>query len=322
MAIFPGSFICKTAIQHQYRVFLIPWVKRNSSLNCSNGRDYSASVPVRYIPKKSSKCKDSLLAKHLEDREKQNTSSELNVQTVEFSNNSHLSFVLNPKTLDHDRMPIEDEEEIEGNFGDLDCEFMEETLEVAEELEINHGKDPGQKCRGIQSSKSKQEVEKLAIELLATRAFTAMEMKKKLLGKRCPLDSVDSVITDFQSRGLLDDCLYAETFSRSRWSSSSWGPRRIKQALLKKGVNEIDAQKAIKLVFEDGESGGDQDSRIGISKSSIDRLFDQASKQWFRSRAVPLETRKSRIVRWLQYRGFSWNVVAFVLKKLESEYPS
>ncbi|KAL2466889.1 Uncharacterized protein Adt_42740 [Abeliophyllum distichum] len=225
MAIFPGSFICKTAIQHQYQVFLIPWVKRNSSLNCSNGRDYGASVPVR--------------------TEKHNTSSELNVQTVEFSNNSHLSIVLNPKTLDHDRMPIEDEEEIEGNFVDLDCEFMEETLEVAEELEINHGNDPGQKCRGIQASKSKQEVEKLAIELLATRAFTAMEMKKKLLGKRCPLDSVDSVITDFQSRGLLDDCLYAETFSRSRWSSSSWGPRRIKQALLKKGVNEIDAQKAI-----------------------------------------------------------------------------
>lgn len=30
-------------------------------------------------------------------------------------------------------------------------------------------------------------------------------------------------------RGLINDSLYAETFSRSRWSSSSWGPKRIKQ---------------------------------------------------------------------------------------------
>lgn len=30
-------------------------------------------------------------------------------------------------------------------------------------------------------------------------------------------------------RGLLNDYLYAETFSRSRWFSLSWGPSRIKQ---------------------------------------------------------------------------------------------
>ncbi|XP_022886626.1 uncharacterized protein LOC111402496 isoform X2 [Olea europaea var. sylvestris] len=329
MAFFPGNFICKTAVQYQYRVFLIPW------LNCSNGRDYNASVPVRYIPKKSSKCEDSkatsLPAKHLKHREKLDTVSELNVQRVEFSNNSHRSFVLNPKTLQHDRSPIgnmhcgvelENEEEIEGNFGDLGCELMEEPLEVSEELKVNHGKDPGKKIMGIRAGKSKEEAEKLAIGLLATRAFTAMEMKKKLLGKGFPLDSVDSVVTDFQSRGLLDDCLYAETFCRSRWSSSSWGPRRIKQALLKKGVKEIVAEKAIKLVFVGGESGLDQDSRIGMSQASIDRLCHQASKQWLRSRDVPLETRKSRIVRWLQYRGFNWNVVAIVLKKLESEHLS
>lgn len=30
-------------------------------------------------------------------------------------------------------------------------------------------------------------------------------------------------------RGLINDGLYAEAFSRSRWSSSTWGPRKIKQ---------------------------------------------------------------------------------------------
>lgn len=87
-----------------------------------------------------------------------------------------------------------------------------------------------------------------------------------------------------------------------------------------KGVREVDAEKAVKLVFEDGKSG-DQHSSVALSKLSMDHLFVQASKQWLRGRDVPKETRKSRIVRWLQYRGFNWGVVSVILKKLESQYP-
>ncbi|KAK9268657.1 hypothetical protein L1049_000414 [Liquidambar formosana] len=123
------------------------------------------------------------------------------------------------------------------------------------------------------------------------------------------------------SQGLINDFLYAETFSRSRWSSLSWGPRRIKQALFKKGISEVDVEKAVKLVFQDGESGGDQEPRHGLSKLSMDHLFVQASKQWLRGQNVPKETQKSRIIRWLQYRGFNWGVISFILKKLESQYP-
>lgn len=93
------------------------------------------------------------------------------------------------------------------------------------------------------------------------------------------------------------------------------------QALLQKGVSEVDAEKAIKLVFEDEESGRDHGSSHGLSKLSMDHLFAQASKQWLRGQDVPKETRKSRISRWLQYRGFHWGVIGFILKKLESEYP-
>ena len=90
------------------------------------------------------------------------------------------------------------------------------------------------------------------------------------------------------------------------------------QALLKKGVSEVNIAKAIELVFQDGDAGGDQESRHGLSKVSMDQLFVQASQQWLRGRDVTNEMRKSRIVRWLQYRGFNWNVILSILKKLES----
>lgn len=75
-------------------------------------------------------------------------------------------------------------------------------------------------------------------------------------------------------------------------------------------------------MFGNGGGGGDQDSGIAMSKLSIDQLYVQASKQWQRNHGAAQEIRKSRMVRWLQYRGFNWSVIKYVLKKLESESSS
>ncbi|PON61890.1 Regulatory protein [Trema orientale] len=65
-----------------------------------------------------------------------------------------------------------------------------------------------------------------------------------------------------------------------------------------------------------------KESSHGLSKLSMDRLFVQASKQWLRSRDAPKETRKTRIIRWLHYRGFSWDVISSIVKRLESSDPT
>ncbi|KAK6149444.1 hypothetical protein DH2020_016969 [Rehmannia glutinosa] len=323
MAYFPGSFIHGFASKLQHRVFLISWVQWNNGISCcAKGRDYSSSSPMKYVPKPSSKNKvngaASLPVRYLEKR---HNGPELNLARIDFSKNSSGNF-LHVDSKNHDACRASDinyglnmavEEEMERDFMALNDEFIEVPEKNVEES--------SKRCNGIQSGHNRQDVEKLAIELLAARAFIALELKKKLQGKRLPLDIVDAVITDFQSRGLINDFLYAETYSRSRWSSSSWGPRRIRQALFKKGISKVDAEKAIKLVFKD-EDDGDQDSGIAMSKLSIDQLYVQASKQWQRSRGAPQETRKSRLVRWLQYRGFNWSVINYVLKKLESQNPS
>nr|XP_027061732.1 uncharacterized protein LOC113688194 isoform X6 [Coffea arabica] len=118
-----------------------------------------------------------------------------------------------------------------GIGGELDDHMQYDSYEVMEELEGFSEEESNQDHR-IQGSRIKKDVEKLAIELLATRAYTAVELRKKLLGKEFPVWVVDAVITDFQTRGFINDGLYAETFSRSRWSSSTWGPRRLKKVFL------------------------------------------------------------------------------------------
>ncbi|XP_040378874.1 uncharacterized protein LOC102706745 isoform X1 [Oryza brachyantha] len=170
---------------------------------------------------------------------------------------------------------------------------------------------------GISESMVK-DVEKAAVELLAARAFTVSELRKKLRAKKFPDNAVDSVITDFKSRGLLNDGYYAESFSRSRWLSSTWGPKRIKQALRQKGVPDAEVDQATRRVFQDGHSN---QTMHGISEDSLDHLFAQAAKQWQRGQSLPLENRRARVVRWLQYRGFNWAVTNAIVRKLEAQHP-
>ncbi|KAK2640059.1 hypothetical protein Ddye_027854 [Dipteronia dyeriana] len=209
------------------------------------------------------------------------------------------------------------EEEVKCDSGVAELGLMVELGDVneeSEEMEIPR-EDNIHKQKVIVAGKSMEDAENSAIKLLAKRAFSAVELKKKLIGKKFLPDTVEAVLKDFQSRGLINDSLYAETYSRSRWSSSTWGPRRIKQALFNKGIQNTDAEKAVKLVFKEAESDDDQESKLGMSKLSMDHLFVQASKQWLRSLDAPKETRKVRIVRWLQYRGFNWGVTNFILKR-------
>lgn len=70
---------------------------------------------------------------------------------------------------------------------------------------------------------------------------------------------------------------------------------------------------------QDGDDYGK--ATFGMSEASMDRLFAQASKQWQRGQSLTLESRRARMVRWLQYRGFNWAVTNAVIRKLEAQHP-
>uniref|UniRef100_A0A2P2KDS9 Regulatory protein RecX n=3 Tax=Rhizophora mucronata TaxID=61149 RepID=A0A2P2KDS9_RHIMU len=305
---------------------LIFRAKRNMAMLCLKGSDYnSSSIPVKYIPKTSSKVNEPEDSSCIRGSEKAQFDRDLSAVARTFNLDKKPQdgspTCLGTLSIDDRRRVkkgVQDvtevatlEKEINPELQVMNNGIMGEPKETIKEMKI-------QKLSG-RASKTRQDAEMLAVELLASRAFTAVELRKKLCGKGYPSHIVEAVTSDFQSRGLINDSLYAETFSRSRWSTRSWGPKRIKQALHNKGISEADMEKAIKLVFED--EFGDDESIFGLSKHSMDHLLVQASKQWLRGQDVPNETRKSRIIRWLQYRGFNWGVISFVLKKLESQHP-
>ncbi|RDY07298.1 Regulatory protein RecX, partial [Mucuna pruriens] len=306
MAAFAGNITFKIWCQ-----LSIPRSIWKSQIACLKRRDFSSSIPVRYIPSTSCRVKipeTSLPLKSLRYCSSPDVSVlKTNGGKDVYATIAHCETSRNLNEICPDLF-----------FDDTEEGSFDQMKEVGE-LTIHQG---GDSCDQdlIQIDKFTSDVEESAIKLLAARALTAFELRRKLLGKRFSPNAVEAVINKFKRRGLINDRLYAETFSQSRWSSSSWGPRRIKQALFKKGVSQADAEKAVEVVFKDNnDCAEDHKSVLGLSKHSMDHLFTQASKQWFRGQNVPKETRKSRIVRWLQYRGFDWSVINFILKKLDRQ---
>lgn len=310
MASFAGNVAFKISCQLRPRIFSIPRNNWKFQIAWLKSREFSSSsVTVKYIPNTSCRVKtheNSLLVKGLEYCSFVDGSvTKINGGKIGYATLAHCETSRNPDEV-HTDLLFDDSEE------------GSEQMEEVGELTVHQAGDSEQDL--IRLDKFTNDVEQSATRLLASRALTAVELRKKLLSKRFSPNAVEAVINKLQRQGFINDRLYAESFSQSRWSSSTWGPRRIKQALFKKGVSQADAEKAVEVVFKDNnDCAEDENSIIGLSKHSMDHLYAQASKQWFRGQDVPKETRKSRIVRWLQYRGFDWNVISFILKKLDRQ---
>ncbi|CAI0540881.1 unnamed protein product [Linum tenue] len=298
------------AIRFRFVSYLIPQsaVKNELGVSCQKVRCYTggSSGPVRYIPKKKSSPKRNEEVKKNDDSKNAFDGKFEGVESNFYSDEKNRS-----RKQTQRRLPTAHQCKVDRSSAFMDHEPMEEHVAfgVGRQTEISGF---------AQDNQLVQNANKLAIGLLAKRSLTALELKKKLEAKKIPAVIVNPVVASLQQRGYVNDGLYAESFARSRWSSLSWGPMRIKQALLKKGVSEADAQKALKTVFQDTEPEF-KDSRVDMSKPSLDHLFAQALKQWMRSQDAPIQTRKSRIIRWLQYRGFDWGVISHLLAKLESK---
>ncbi|KAG7581770.1 Regulatory protein RecX [Arabidopsis suecica] len=356
------GFRLSIAIQH--RVFVIPWVKRHSAprILCSDQRDYSSSGLIsgliKYVPNKSRKITQDLTSQPLDVtrldhsvlgsqvkgnskeardgtfldlQEKNDTGSYMNVSCDDSDEGiMSLDKGINASRWDHSvlgsKVKEETGEELEESSNQVrstGCKSTRQHKQAYDKVKLHMETEQAKSSK--EACKTTQEAEHMAIRYLGLRAYSAADLKKKLMGKKYPLEVVDRVINDFQIRGFINDSLYAESFTRSRWSSLSWGPRRIKQALFKKGISNKDSETAIKLVFEKRQCNeGDEEPELnhGLSKEAVDQLYVQASKRWLQGRDLPIETRKARVIRWLQYRGFNWGVVAQLLKRLESTHES
>jgi len=139
----------------------------------------------------------------------------------------------------------------------------------------------------------------IAMDLLARRDHTKTELLTKLTTKLSEqitagdvsVGEIESVLDDLASDGLLDEQRYAESFVNSRIRRGQ-GPARIRRELADKGVSGAEAESAFEAADADWPT---------LAKEVREKKFGGSLPADYKERA--------RQARFLQYRGFTGDLI-------------
>lgn len=135
-----------------------------------------------------------------------------------------------------------------------------------------------------------------ALQLLTRRDYSRVELKSKLAPHAECEDELDAVLDTLQNERLLSDHRYASQRVVAR--GNRYGNARLSQELRQRGVGEDDIEAAL-------PEAGDETERC---RAIWAKKFGQLP-------VTPEERAKQ--MRFLQYRGFSGDVIRRVLRGIE-----
>ena len=90
----------------------------------------------------------------------------------------------------------------------------------------------------------------VALDLLARKAWTCHQLRRRLARRGAPADVADAVVTDLAARGYLDDRAFAAAWAESRGSGQGLGARRLRAELRARGVDRDLVEAALTGVAE------------------------------------------------------------------------
>lgn len=153
------------------------------------------------------------------------------------------------------------------------------------------------KATPTQNDTDIKRVRQQALDFLARREYARLELRRKLLGKGFEAEIIDQVLEQLQTRHLLNEERFLESFIRARITKGH-GPLRIQQELQQRGIQKETIVTALDVHNE----------------CWIERAHQVRQKRFGSS--LPSDTReKMKQLRFLQYRGFTPTQIEAVLIK-------
>jgi regulatory protein len=154
----------------------------------------------------------------------------------------------------------------------------------------------------IEQGEVRQECFDVAIRYLQTRLHSRVELSRKLMRREYGQAIVEQVLDDLARLGYVDDMKFAKAKTMSAAQHRHHGRRRAYAELLKSGVNQTIAGRAVEEVYETHDS-----------LATARRL---ASKQAPRLRRLEPIVARRRLVGMLQRRGFSYEDILPVVDEV------
>jgi regulatory protein len=145
-----------------------------------------------------------------------------------------------------------------------------------------------------------------ALNLLAFRARSARELRRRLIQKGDSAVRADQVIERLRAVGLINDADFARQLTRSKLSAGA-SRRRVHQELFKHGVDRQVADEAVEQVLDE-EGVSDADSIEWVAR-----------KKWGTLTGLDAPTRQRRLYAFLARRGYDSDDVWRVVRQLTGE---
>ncbi|EDP23251.1 regulatory protein RecX [Parvimonas micra] len=166
----------------------------------------------------------------------------------------------------------------------VDMDFSEDEI-----LEMKYFSD-------IERAKSR------AINYISGKLKTKYEVRLKLKENGFAEDVIDEVLDILEKEEYLNDKVYCEIFIEDKKKLNGYGKNKIKSLLIQKGIS--------KNIFEDF-----------LNEFEYDEEFDNALKMGIKklkllSNEEDNFKKKQKIINYLTYRGFGFDVINDVLKEI------
>ena len=143
-----------------------------------------------------------------------------------------------------------------------------------------------------------------AFRFLSYRSRSVLEVKRKLQEKEFSPHTITATLSRLMELGYLNDQEYAVTVARSSIENKQWGPIRIHDALLKKGI----AKDIIDTTLEELTKNYDL---IRVARLAFDSKFSLTPEQ------LAEEKTRRKVMGYLKRKGFSWNTILAVIRSVD-----
>ena len=178
----------------------------------------------------------------------------------------------------------------------------DERISVIDDMIFKFDLSAGKKMSEEDISELKAEADRAftrekAIELLSLREHAAGELRTKLLQKGYKKDAIEAALEYLQSKNYLSDERFAKLFSKELIERKQLGPAKIREKLFQRGLPSDMINEYLKLYDLETQI---ENCRYHFLKKFKNQSFD-------------LKEDKSKAIRYLQGKGFSWEVISKII---------
>lgn len=158
----------------------------------------------------------------------------------------------------------------------------------------------------LKAAEEYQKVKDACYRYLSRRDHASFELRQKIQKKGFGREIIQSVLEEFEQKGLLNDESFARKFASDKANFKKWGPKKIQNSLIKKGIRKPVAKKVVQNVAENLEQ----------DQICVDLALKR--KRHF-LRENDLFKRKQKIYRYLAGKGYAGPVIQKALPVITSK---